>query len=206
MSGPKELHANMSAQALPAYPPMIGLRGDPIPIPAEFSHNLAALIIEWSRVEQTLLTDLEALCYLPGMDKVVPQVPFQFDPMLKAWIKAVRHLFGSIEAYQIVAEHIYKSGGDLSPKRNHLIHGLWAIEGPDLNDVWTVRNMKRVKGGGYQLHRSEVDIERLTGTVAAVRKLSEDIIGFTTSRMLHMHKGLLKFERRPSQPSSQTPD
>jgi len=176
---------------------MITLTGPAIPVEPRFAAALASIVIEWSRVETSLVTDLEGLRQFPGVSDLSPEMPRSFDRRLKLWRKSVRHLFPTIESYQLVADNIRDRACDLAPKRNHLIHGLWDIEGVAQSGVWTVRSHKAAKGGGYHLLRSEVDADSLEGTAQAIVKLSGDILGFLASRMLHAHKGLLKAQRGP---------
>lgn len=187
----------MQKKALPDFPPMITLTGPPIPIEARFAMALASIVIEWSRVETSFLTDLEGHRQYPNIRNLSPEMPRAFGKMLTLWRRSVRTLYASIESYQIVADDLRDRACDLAEKRNHLIHGLWDIDGVTEQGVWTVRNYKHVTGGGYNVLRSDVDIERLEGTAEAIRKLSGDVLGFLASRMLHQHKGLLKVTREP---------
>ncbi|MEA3014377.1 MAG: hypothetical protein QOD42_2922 [Sphingomonadales bacterium] len=185
----------MPAAALPDFPPMITITGPPIPIEPRFAASLASIVIEWSRVETGIQTDLENLRQYPGIQNLSIEMPRAFDKMIKLWRRSVRHLYPAIESYQMVADNIRDRACDLAPKRNHLIHGLWDIDGVTEAGVWTVRSYKAVKGGGYQILRSDVDADSLEGTARAIVRLSGDIMGFLASRMMHARKGLLKVSR-----------
>jgi len=144
-----------------------------------------------------LQVDLEGLRRWPGITQLSPEMPRSFDKKLKLWRRSVRKLFDQIDSYQAVADHIRDEGLRLAPKRNHLIHGLWAIAGAE-DGAWVVQSYKNAGKAGYQIERSTVDAGRLEGTSAAILKLGGDIAGFMASRMLHQHEGLLQVSRAPS--------
>jgi hypothetical protein len=170
---------------------MIALEDDGTPVDPQYAAPLAAIIIEWSRIELGIETDLDDMRRYPVAANLAPEIPRGFNMKIKLWRRSVRALYPTIEAYQMVADMVRDHACDLAPKRNHLIHGQWAIEGPNNEGRWTVRNFKGTRKG-YFVYKSEVTPETLSGTLKAIRKLTGMITGFTASKLLHAQRGLLQ--------------
>lgn len=186
--------SHMSDSFLPGFPPIIALKGEPIMVAPEFGLALAAIVIEWSRVEIGFDMDLNSLRQFPGIAELSPEMPRSFNKKVKLWRRSVKTIAPAIEAYQAYADHIRDSALKLALIRNLLVHGLWRIDGPEPDGKWPVQSQKQT-ADGFQLIKAAPNAADLEETLADIMKLAGDINGFHLSRMLHQQRGILKVNR-----------
>ena len=128
-----------------------------------------------------------------GLSKTVPHT---FSERLALWRRSVRTLYPEVELYQQQADAFVDGVGKVAKVRNHLIHGTWSL-GENENGEFLVVNYRSVRGVD-RIDSLWVGKEILDNLLADVRMLSGVIVGFTVTKMIHAHNGLLRATPAPS--------
>ena len=143
--------------------------------------------------------------HLPQNKKLADTAPINFTKRIALWKRCIDGTF-DIPEYRNLAASIKMKAVKVAKIRNHLVHGFWALGGPDKDGAYTVIN---TLGLQYleKYDTMKVDQSTLDGVLKDICELSDEIFGFITAKMLHAHRGLLKasVSPLPDHPAPQTP-
>ena len=162
----------------------------------EMFSALGEAVIFWSRIESTIEQDLITMRQYPIARNLAKVVPHTFAKRLELWRRSVRALYSSIETYQKYADAFEVGVKKVAKIRNHMIHGTWSLEANEKGE-FLVSNYRSVRG--QERHDTLwVGQKNLDDLLTDVRNLDAWIVGFTVSKMLHAHHGLLRLGPSPS--------
>jgi hypothetical protein len=185
-----------------AQAPMFRVNGQPVVLPDEFAKALAQIVVEWSRLESAIASDTTStMNMLPALADMATEAPRSFKKKLDLWSKVTKRAFGSIPQYCQVVDHIVPRARTAALIRNHLIHGHWPISGVGPTGEYQIHNFEGLKQG--RLTRMTVTQDVLDEVLAEILDLAGTVYGFTMTRMLHAHHGLLRAQPAPA-PEDQT--
>lgn len=171
--------------------------------------TLGEVVIHWSRIESGIDQEISTMRQYPIVRKLAGVVPHTFGKKLELWRRSVRTLYPTIEAYQSYADAFDEAAKKVAKFRNHLIHGTWTLSENDEGE-FLVTNYRSVRGVARH-DTLWVGQEVLDNLLHDVRNLSAWITGFTVTKMLHAHEGLLRAQPasspdHPVHPSPATPE
>lgn len=187
-----ESRTDAQGKSIPWFP----LIGNDHPIAPDLASAIAGVVIEWSAFEGALRADLGELMQFAIVRGLADQYPRAFKKRIELWKRSVHTLFPNVPCYLEVADEICSKGKIVAHHRNRLIHGHWLPPEGDGSEyrVMLVEGLDRI----YRLDQLTADV----GYVSAIRKdiktLSDALVSFTTTRMLHGRLGLLRARPAPA--------
>lgn len=195
----------MSESFNDAYPPMMAIKSEPLPMSGDLFTAIGNLVVVWSRIETGLSMDISSMMRYPNIAALASEPPRSFKTKLTLWRRCVRKLYPEIQKYQTLASHIQTKLKAAARARNHIIHGSWGLE-PKEDGSFTVTNIHMLRNV-EKIEKAQVDLPRLKGLLTEIERLDGLIHGFIASKMWHAHLGLLKLERGqlPDHPVHQNP-
>jgi hypothetical protein len=185
-----------SAETPPAEPglpalPVFNIHINPVVIPAPFANALAHIVVEWSRLEDALWTDLEWMMRFPNVARLTKEPPRAFNRKLELWKRAVDELFRTVASYRERAALVVSRATEAAKLRNHLVHGTWPIDNPTAEGSFLVLNF-RGSGDKLQVASLTINQQGLDQLAKEILDVAGLISGLTMTRMLLLHEGLLK--------------
>lgn len=179
---------NKTSKFEPRFP-IMRARGNPVPIPDAFSVSISRIVIEWSRFEQGLASDTSTMMNYAVVSKLATEAPRSFIKKVELWKRAVNKLY-VIPEYIHFADDISMRAKEVAKFRNHLVHGIWDLNGPNDQGGWRVINVHALKT--VEKHDTLIVTQGLLDQLhQEIQDLSDDIFGFIATKVLHQHKGLL---------------
>ena len=172
-------------------PPMFRMHGEPLKLPPDFAAALAHVVVEWSRLEDAIESDLNWMMQFQVVADLAPEPPRAFNKKLELWRRAVNVLFAKIPQYRELAASVVARAKAAARVRNLLVHGTWPLDNPMPHGRFRVLNMTPVGGSRYRMDHVEANATDLEGLTADILDLAGLVMGLTMSRMLHAHHGLL---------------
>jgi hypothetical protein len=183
---------NAESAAPKAALPMFKLNGEPLKLPPEFAIALAHVVVEWSRLEDAIASDLNWMSQFQVVADLAKEHPRAFKRILELWRRAVDTLFEKVPDYRDLVAAIVPRVQEVVKVRNILIHGAWPLDNPTPEGRFRVINMRAVGGGKIMVDTVEVDETYLLEMTEEILELAGLVIGLTMTRMLHGHYGLLR--------------
>jgi hypothetical protein len=169
---------------------MFQINGEPLKLPPEFAVALAHVVIEWSRLEDAIASDLDWMMQFQVVADLAPEPPRMFNKKLDLWRRAINVLFVEVQPYRDLADLVVPRVKEVAKARNVLVHGAWPLIefGPE---SFTVINTRYAGGGRVWLDTLEATRAGLEELTAEILDLAGKVTGLTMTRMLHGHYGLL---------------
>jgi hypothetical protein len=175
---------------------LLTVKSDPLPMDADIFNLVGQIVVHWSRIESQIDQDIYGLRQYPIVRALAEEIPHTFKKKLELWRRSIRTLYPKIKLYQDEADAFRDGVKKIAQYRNHIIHGTWTLSANSEGD-FMVSNYREVRGQG---RHDELWVGRklLEALVRDVETLSDVIMSFNVSRMLHGHHGLLQADREPS--------
>ena len=184
---------------------MFTVASDELPMQPEMFATIGEIVVHWSRVENALDDEITAMRRYPIVNRLADAPPHTFGKKLELWRRSVRTLYPKITEYQSYADGFNEAVKKVVKVRNHIIHGQWSLSEND-DGEFLVMNYRTVKG----IERTDtlwVGQKVLNDLLSDVEMLAGSIMGFTITKMVHAHEGLLQADPQPSSdhPAHPTP-
>jgi hypothetical protein len=174
-----------------ARAPMWTIKGQPLALPPDFAVALAGVVVEWSRLDDAIESDLNWLLQFQVVADIIKEPPRAFNKKLEAWKRAMHKLFPKVAEYLEVVAHVVPTAKEIARIRNILVHGMWPLDNPQKNGKYRVLNMNSVGNGMYRMDYVDADTADLQGLTQNILDLAGMVQGQFMSRILHGHHGLL---------------
>lgn len=175
---------------------MLTIASDPLPMQPEMFRTIGEIVVHWSRVENALESEITAMRRYPIVKKLAETMPHTFGKKFELWRRSVRTLYPKITEYQSFADGISDAVKIVVKFRNHIIHGQWTSNENEKGEFLVMNH--RIVRGAERMDTLWVGQTVLDNLLCDVQTIAGGIAGFTISKMVHAHEGLLEAAPSPS--------